>query len=43
MGVFGRIFVELAKRAGDGDEMMIDATDVPRLIHQNRKVLVACA
>ena len=26
MGVFGRIFVELAKGGGDSDEMMIDAT-----------------
>ena len=26
MGVFGRIFVELAKGGGDSDEIMIDAT-----------------
>ena len=26
MGVFGRIFVELAKAGGDTDEIMIDAT-----------------
>lgn len=26
MGVFGRIFVELAKNGGDTDEIMIDAT-----------------
>ena len=26
LGVFGRIFVELAKGVGDSDEMMIDAT-----------------
>ena len=26
MGVFGRIFVELAKRGGDTEEIMVDAT-----------------
>jgi len=26
MGVFGRIFVELAKAGGETDEIMIDAT-----------------
>jgi len=46
MGMFGRIFVELAKGSGDADEIMIDATpsqfDLQSSLVKNRGSVNSC-